>query len=56
MAASLNSRFGEKVQVKPGKTGQFDVVVDDKVIFSKAEVGRFPVENEVEEVFAKSRG
>jgi len=56
LAASLNSRFGEKVQVKPGKTGQFDVVVDGKVIFSKGEVGRFPVDNEVEEIFAKARG
>ena len=56
MAASLTSRFGEKVQIKPGKTGQFDVVVDGKVIFSKGEVGRFPAENEVEEIFAKARG
>jgi selT/selW/selH-like putative selenoprotein len=56
LAASLNSRFGEEVQVKPGKTGQFDVVVDGKTIFSKGQVGRFPVDNEVEEMFAKTRG
>jgi len=43
------------VQVKPGKTGQFDVVVDGKVIFSKAELGRFPVDDEVEKIFAKAR-
>jgi len=55
LAASLDARFGEKAQVKPGKTGQFDVVVNGKVIFSKAEVGRFPVDNEVEEIFAKAR-
>jgi selT/selW/selH-like putative selenoprotein len=55
LAASLNSRFGEQVQVKPGKTGQFDVVVDGKVIFSKAQAGRFPLENEVEEIFAQQR-
>jgi selT/selW/selH-like putative selenoprotein len=56
LAASLTSRFGEKVQIKPGKTGQFDVVVDGKVIFSKGEVGRFPLANEVEESFAKVHG
>ena len=56
MAASLNSRFGEKVDVKPGKTGQFDIVVNGKLIFSKAETGRFPVDDEVEELFAKARG
>jgi predicted Rdx family selenoprotein len=56
LAASINSRFGEKVQVKAGKTGQFDVVVDGKVIFSKGEVGRFPLDNEVEDIFAKVRG
>jgi selT/selW/selH-like putative selenoprotein len=55
LAASLKSRFGETVEVKPGKTGQFDVVVEGKVIFSKAEVGRFPVDNEVEELFVKKR-
>jgi hypothetical protein len=28
------------------------VLVDDKLIFSKADKGRFPVEGEVEELFA----
>jgi selT/selW/selH-like putative selenoprotein len=55
LAASLKSRFGENVEVKPGKTGQFDVVLGGKVIFSKGEAGRFPVDNEVEELFAKTR-
>ena len=39
--------------VRPGKTGQFDVVADGVVIFSKAATGRFPLEGEVEEIFAK---
>ena len=46
------SRFGEEVTIKPGKTGQFDVMVEGRVIFSKSEAGRFPVEGEVEERFA----
>jgi selenoprotein W-related protein len=31
----------------PGSTGQFDVVADGELVFSKAEVGRFPEEGEV---------
>jgi hypothetical protein len=29
------------------------VLVDGQVIFSKAEIGRFPVDGEVEDIFAK---
>jgi len=52
LAASLYTRFGEDAEIKAGKTGQFDVVVDGQLIFSKAEVGRFPVDGEVEDRFA----
>jgi predicted Rdx family selenoprotein len=52
LAASLNKRFDEKAEIKAGNTGQFDVVVDGQVIFSKAKAGRFPVEGEVEDLFA----
>jgi len=48
----LESRFGESVRITPGRSGQFDVLVDGRLIFSKSEVGRFPVEAEVEERFA----
>jgi predicted Rdx family selenoprotein len=53
LAASLDKHFGEKVSIKAGKTGQFDVIVDGQVIFSKGKVGRFPVEGEVEDRFAE---
>ena len=33
--------------------GQFDVIADGKLIFSKAAAGRFPLEGEVEAEFAK---
>jgi predicted Rdx family selenoprotein len=52
LAASLHKRFGEEAEIKAGSTGQFDVVVDGQVIFSKAKAGRFPVEGEVEGLFA----
>jgi selT/selW/selH-like putative selenoprotein len=31
----------------PGGRGQFDVVIDDALVFSKHAVGRFPEEDEI---------
>lgn len=33
--------------ISPGTVGQFDVIVDDRVIFSKHKEGRFPDEAEI---------
>jgi predicted Rdx family selenoprotein len=44
------------VQIKAGKTGQFDVIADGKLIFSKGESGRFPTDGEVERTLAETRG
>ena len=52
MAASLKNRFGEDVEIEPGKTGQFDVIAEGTLIFSKSEVRRFPDDGEVEDRFA----
>jgi len=41
------------VKLTPGKSGQFDVLADGKRIFSKTAVGRFPLDDEVEQAFAK---
>jgi predicted Rdx family selenoprotein len=30
------------VEAKPGKTGQFDVVVDGRTAYSRYDTGRFP--------------
>jgi len=51
----LKARFGEKVEIKVGRTGQFDVLADGKLIFSKHETSRFPYDDEVEERFAMLR-
>ncbi len=48
----MNSRFGEKAEIAAGKSGQFDVIVNWRLIFSKSSTGRFPVDGEVEEIFA----
>ncbi len=39
----------------PGSGGIFDVRADDRVIFSKHEVGRFPESDEVIAELAKAR-
>jgi selT/selW/selH-like putative selenoprotein len=31
----------------PGQSGQFDVIVDDKLIYSRFEAGRFPEEEDI---------
>jgi selT/selW/selH-like putative selenoprotein len=51
LADSLKSEFGEKVAIRPGKSGQFDVLVEGKLIFSKSQSGRFPLDGEVEDIF-----
>jgi predicted Rdx family selenoprotein len=48
----LKSQFGEKVAITPGKSGQFDVLAEGELIFSKSQAGRFPLDGEVEKVFA----
>jgi Rdx family protein len=48
----LDSTFGEKADITAGKSGQFDVIVNGKLVFSKSSSGRFPVDGEVEEIFA----
>lgn len=52
MAASLQSRFGEEVEIAAGSLGQFDVLSGGQPLFSKKAAGRFPEPNEVEERFA----
>jgi selT/selW/selH-like putative selenoprotein len=36
-----------EAETVPGRTGQFDVLANGELVFSKAESGRFPEESEV---------
>jgi len=38
---------GHTADAKPGGKGQFDVFVDDELVFSKQAEGRFPEHDEV---------
>ena len=44
---SANFLMDANVELVEGGTGVFDVTLDDKVIFSKNEKQRFPVEGEI---------
>jgi selenoprotein W-related protein len=48
LAASLKREFGVEAELIRGTNGVFDVVVDDQLIFSKHDSGRFPDDGEVE--------
>jgi predicted Rdx family selenoprotein len=38
---------GHTANAIPGGKGQFDVVVDNELVFSKQALGRFPEEDEI---------
>ncbi len=50
MKAWLEARGHGPVDIQPGKTGQFDVVVDEKLVYSRYETGRFPSDAELEKL------
>jgi selT/selW/selH-like putative selenoprotein len=48
--AWLESRGRDPVDIQAGRTGQFDIVVDDQLVFSKDQTGRFPSEADLANV------
>jgi selT/selW/selH-like putative selenoprotein len=49
LAAELRDD-GHAVEADEGSTGQFDVIVDGQLLFSKYEEGRFPEPAEIREL------
>ena len=47
MAATLKKELGVNVKIIKGQKGEFEVVVDGELIFSKTELGRFPEHDEI---------
>jgi selT/selW/selH-like putative selenoprotein len=45
--AEITSKLGVKSTAIPGSTGQFDILADGKLLFSKHAEGRFPEEHEI---------
>jgi selT/selW/selH-like putative selenoprotein len=46
------SGAGFDAEALPGGKGQFDVLADGKLVYSKAETGRFPEDGEVRAALA----
>ena len=47
MAATISKEFGVDTKLIKGEKGEFEVVVDGELIFSKNETGRFPEHDEI---------
>ncbi len=52
-AAAIKKAFDVDATLKTGGPGQFDVLVDDRLIFSKQSEGRFPELQEVIDALSK---
>ena len=48
MAAEIDEKLGENVELIKGKDGVFEVSLDGQLIYSKRATGRFPEPGEVE--------
>ncbi len=48
--------FGANVELDRGSGGVFDVFVDGRLVYSKADTGRFPDKGEVTEILRGSSG
>jgi len=46
----LKKKFSAQIELIAGSGGVFDVRVDDRNIFSKSRMGRFPQEEEIEQL------
>lgn len=52
MKAWLEARGKGPVEIRSGKAGQFDIVIDGKPAYSRYDTGRFPWEADLEKLIA----
>ena len=50
MKAWIESRGRGPVDIRQGKSGQFDIVADERLVYSKYQTGRFPSDAELEKI------
>ncbi len=51
MKAWIEARGRGPVEIEPGKSGQFDVLVDGKLAWSRYDTGRFPQDADLRKLF-----
>jgi predicted Rdx family selenoprotein len=47
---SLQKKGATDVELRPGKSGQFDVTVDGALKYTRSKTGRFPTDDEIEDL------
>jgi predicted Rdx family selenoprotein len=47
---SLQKKGATDIELRPGKSGQFDVTVDGALKYTRSKTGRFPTDAEIEEM------
>ncbi len=47
MRDALHARGVTDVTLEPGKSGQFDILVDDNLAYSRYATGRFPTDQDI---------
>ena len=50
MRETIEKRFGIKAELIKGTGGVFEVILNNSLIFSKKELGRFPDDNEISDI------
>ena len=50
MKAWFEARNRGPVEIQPGTSGQFDVTIDGKLVYSRFQTGRFPADDDLEQV------
>jgi predicted Rdx family selenoprotein len=44
-----NGAANSDIELKPGRSGQFDVTIDGALTFTRAKTGRFPTDSEIDD-------
>ena len=50
MRDSLQKQGATEIELRPGKSGQFDVTVDGALKYTRANTGRFPTDTEIDDL------
>jgi predicted Rdx family selenoprotein len=49
---SLQKQGATDIELRPGKSGQFDVTVGGQLKYARSRTGRFPTDAEIEDLMA----
>ncbi|TMJ29090.1 MAG: hypothetical protein E6G95_07440 [Alphaproteobacteria bacterium] len=50
MRERLEKLGASDIELRPGKSGQFDVTVDGALKYTRSKTGRFPTDDEIEDL------